>query len=326
MPKPQASLRDRHLRALLLSKRDQQEEHRDLNVRVLPLSAVRRAIALFAILLCTAGCRWNTAFERVQEVRRLNAALLVQFLKASDAGNRAVMAETDEMSATFAREAADATEATQKDADMMAVLLQGLGLAREASLLDDFRTKFADYRALDRRILELAVENTNLKAQRLSFTSAQQAVDATRDALDTIGRWEASKPQVWHIKALAFEALASVREIQVLEAPHIAERNDVAMTRLEKRMLAAEDNARSKLKELAGLVQPTSRPQLAAAETALGRFIDYNADIVRLSRRNSNVRSLAMSLDQKRKVAAACEASLRALQDALAQQGFMGTR
>ena len=91
-------------------------------------------------------------------------------------------------------------------------------------------------------------------------------------------------------------------------------------------MLAAEDNARSKLKELAGLVQPTSRPQLAAAETALGRFIDYNADIVRLSRRNSNVRSLAMSLDQKRKVAAACEASLRALQDALAQQGFMGTR
>jgi len=290
------------------------------------LSAVRRAIALFVTLLITAGCHWNTAFERVQEVRRLNAALLVHFLKASDASNRAVMAETDELSKTFAQEAEDATEAAQKDADMMAVLLQGLGLAREASLLDDFRTKFADYRAIDRNILELAVENTNVKAQRLSFTTALQTVDTIRDELETIGRWEASKPQIWHIKALLYEALARVREIQVLQAPHIAERNDVAMTRIEKRMFAAEDEARSKLKALEGLIGPTSVPRLTAAETAFVRFAEINADIVRLSRRNSNVRSLALSLDQKRKIAAACEASLRALQDALAQQGFMGTR
>ena len=293
---------------------------------MLPLSAVRRAIALFVTLLITAGCHWNTAYERVQEVRRLNAALLVHFLRASDAGNRAVMAETDELSKAFANEAADATEAAQKDADMMAVLLQGLGLAREASLLDDFRTKFADYRAIDRNILELAVENTNVKAQRLSFTAAQQTVDTIRDELETIGRWEASKPQIWHIKALLYEALARVREIQVLQAPHIAERNDVAMTRIEKRMFAAEDEARSKLKQLGELIGPTSVPKLAAAETAFVRFAEINADIVRLSRRNSNVRSLALPLDQKRKVAAACEASLRALQDALAQQGFMGTR
>ncbi len=295
---------------------------------MLPLSAVRRAIALFVILLITAGCHWNTAFERVQEVRRLNAALLVHFLKASDAGNRAVMAETDELSKTFAQEAEDATEAAQKDADMMAVLLQGLGLAREASLLDDFRTKFADYRAIDRNILELAVENTNVKAQRLSFTTAQQTADTILDELETIGRWEASTPQIWHIKALLYEALARVREIQVLQAPHIAERNDVAMTRIEKRMFAAEDEARRKLKALEGLIGPTSvsLPRLTAAETALVRFGEINADIVRLSRRNSNVRSLALSLDQKRKIAAACEASLRALQDALAQQGFMGTR
>jgi hypothetical protein len=45
-----------------------------------------------------------------------------------------------------------------------------------------------------------------------------------------------------------------------------------------------------------------------------------------LSRRNSNVRSLAMSLGEKRMLTAACEDSLRALRDALAKRGFTATR
>lgn len=287
---------------------------------------MRRALALIVILLTAAACHWNTALERVLEARRLAGDLQVQFLKASDAGNRAVMADTDETSVAFAREAQQATEAAQKDADTLALLLPGLGFAREASFLDDFRTKFAEYRALDRSILDLAVENTNLKAQRLSFTSAQQAADALRDSLDTIGRWESSRPTIWQIKALAGTALASAREVQVLEGPHIAEADDAAMTRLEKRMEAAEATARKALEALAGLVQPASRPQLAAADTALGRLIEVNAEIVRLSRRNSNVRSLALSLNQKRTITAACEAALHALQDALAKRGFTATR
>jgi hypothetical protein len=51
-----------------------------------------------------------------------------------------------------------------------------------------------------------------------------------------------------------------------------------------------------------------------------------NAQIVTLSRRNTNVRSLALSLGQKRMVAAACDDSLRALQDTLSKRGFSATR
>jgi hypothetical protein len=47
-----------------------------------------------------------------------------------------------------------------------------------------------------------------------------------------------------------------------------------------------------------------------------------NAQIIGLSRRNTNVRSLALSLDQKRNLIAPCEQGLRALRDAMAKHGY----
>lgn len=70
------------------------------------------------------------------------------------------------------------------------------------------------------------------------------------------------------------------------------------------------------------LVQPASRPWLATATAAIDQFIGLNAQIIALSRRNTNVHSLAPSLNQKGKLTGACEDSLRALRDALAKRGF----
>ena len=91
-------------------------------------------------------------------------------------------------------------------------------------------------------------------------------------------------------------------------------------------MATAEGTARGALKTLATIVPPASRPGVAAAVAALDRFMTVNADLVALSRRNSNVRSLALSLGQKRVLAAQCEDTLHALQDALAKRGLGGTR
>jgi hypothetical protein len=39
-------------------------------------------------------------------------------------------------------------------------------------LFEEFTQRFAEFRGLDRNIIDLAVENTNLKAQQLSFLVA----------------------------------------------------------------------------------------------------------------------------------------------------------
>jgi hypothetical protein len=71
---------------------------------------------------------------------------------------------------------------------------------------------------------------------------------------------------------------------------------------------------------------PAAGPQLAAASAALDQFAMVNAEIVSLSRRNSNVRSLALSLGKKRTVTAECEDLLQALEDTLASHHFAATR
>jgi hypothetical protein len=273
------------------------------------------------------GCRSapETFLQRVVEARRLAADLLVQFTKAADAANRAVMADTDESSATFAREAELATQGVQMRADALKPILDGLGYANERRLLEEFQGRFSEYRVLDRTILDLAVENTNLKAQRLSFGPAQEAAEAFRESLEASAR-SALGDNAWRSKAQVATAVAAVREIQVLQAPHIAEADDTAMTRMEGRMSTEEAAARGAIQTLSTIVRPESRPQLAAATAALDRFMGLNGQIVDLSRRNTNVRSLALSLGQKRKLAAACEQSLRALADALAGRGFAATR
>ena len=288
---------------------------------VRPRKPWSRAVCLTVIVMAASRCgNVNAGLERLSEARDRSADLIIQFTKAADASDRAVMADTDELSVAFAREADQARQNVQNDLDVLGPMLEALGYAGETRLFQEFTGRYKAYTELDRQILELAVENTNLKAQRLSFGPAQEAADAFRDSIQSLS--PADPAGAWHVKALAVTAIASVRDIQSLQAPHIADPDDAAMTRFEQRMASSESAARAALEALPGLIDPPSRPRLAAAGAALDRFMSIHAQILVLSHRNTNVRSLAMSLDQKRKLVGPCEESLHALRDALAKRGY----
>src|SRR3954463_1372957 len=132
-------------------------------------SAIRYA-SLAWIAIAAAGCTAPaTSLQRLAQATRVAADLRVQFTKEGDAANRAVMADTDEASVRFKRDAQQALGAAQMDSATLRPLLMGLGSEAELQLLDQFDRSFATYRDLDAKILDLAVKNTNLKAQQLSF-------------------------------------------------------------------------------------------------------------------------------------------------------------
>ncbi|HMC93765.1 MAG TPA: hypothetical protein VKO16_03230 [Polyangia bacterium] len=279
------------------------------------------------VLGMAVGCHGapRAVFARLAEARLLAADLRIQFSREVDASNRAVMADTDAVSIAFAHEAAQATESVEGDAGRLSEQLRGLGFPNETQMFDEFAGHWLEYRKLDRTILDLAVENTNLKAQSLSFGPASEAAGGFRDLLATVARATPAKDRC-RVDALIGEALLDVREIQVLHAPHIAEPDDAAMARMEKQMADLEAGARAALHGLSKLVAPGARAQLASAIASLDRFVDVSKKIVALSRRNTNVRSLALSLTGRPPLTAACDGSLRALQEALAKEESTATR
>jgi hypothetical protein len=267
----------------------------------------------------------GSVLVQLTEARRLAGELRVQFAMAVEAANRAVMSDTDEASSAAAREAQQATDAVEHDVQALQRIIDALGYTSDRVLLDEFSKRFAEYRALDATILPLAVENTNLKAQQLSFGPARQAAEAFRGSLEQAIR-SSTGAEAPRAEALAYRAIAAVREIEVIQARHIAESDESEMRSMETEMTAAERTARQALDRLRDRVPKASAADLAAANTALDAFNKTNTELIALSRRNSNVRSLALSLGRKHTVTGACEDSLKALQDALTAHGFAATR
>jgi hypothetical protein len=263
------------------------------------------------------ACNGAAALQQAAEARQLATTLQVEFAQAVEASNRAVMSESEPASSASAREAAASRERVKSAKSKLDGLLTDLQYAKEHKILEEFDGKFAAYEVLDAKILDLAFEKSNVKATRLAFGPARQAADAFEGALSQLGVADVK------VRALVLEAELAVRELQTLEPPHIAEPDDLTMARMEEQMSKLEASARAALEQLASAIGAAA---LEPASAALDRFMKTNAEIVTLSRRNTNVRSHELTLGQKRTLAATCNENLRALHEALVARARQPTR
>lgn len=129
------------------------------------------SVCLVELAAVAAACNAPMVLTQQVEARRLASDLQVQFTRAADAANRSVMSDTDDDAMTAAREAEQTTQAVLRDVEQLQSILKSMGYSEELRFLDTFKARFADYQKLDAEILPLAVENTNLKAQRPIFRS-----------------------------------------------------------------------------------------------------------------------------------------------------------
>jgi hypothetical protein len=272
---------------------------------------------VFVVVLTTSkeqspAARLALKDRKVEIVSRMRTALAT----VSEADNSAVMATTDQDSQTFANDARTATTTLQQGRDQLSGLLDTRGSPREKELLAEFSKSFVNLERVDRDLLALAVQNTNIKAYSLAFGPASEAIQAADEALAHLvsGYSESNSSDDKKIILLADDARISALRIQTLLPPHIAEENDQKMDALEGRMTREDQAIRKDLADLAAIGVLAADKDLTTAVARYEQFTEIRSQILKLSRENTNVRSLAISLNEKRRALLLCQDALTGLE------------
>jgi hypothetical protein len=283
-------------------------------------------LALLVAVLMLVGGSPSAAFRTTVRKSQLVAEMRVNLHAAVEAEKSSVLADTDEASqenADEARRGLMAIDAALKELESL--IAQGGG-TEERDLLREFLVSWEALKKIDAELLPLAVQNTNLKAQRLSFGPGADAAERLEAALHSLVEAQGSRDRGREVARWAFRAAAAAGRIQALQAPHIAESRDERMDEIEATMDACHRQLVEALTRLEEVVAAGSRPALAEALAAADALWKVNLEIIPLSRQNTNVLSLALSLGRKRVVTAQCEDLLAALQSVVDRPTFRATR
>jgi len=307
----------------------------DLNTgRKNPQISTRVALALIITLLLIVlalhfsgflgqDFRYETVLINTTKVIEIASRMRINLLKSTDLEKGAVMAITDEESQAFAEQSRKSADAVERDYHELKGLIDAAKIDKEMKLLKEFNDNWNNIQLIDKELLFLAVENTNIKAANLSYTAAAQAIANFERLLSELMDIPESDGERAQMAKLAYQAATTAYIIYSLEAPHINEAQDKKMDELETLMGMNEKKVCNALNNLSRLTDRHGNDALLA----FSKFMDVHKEVVRLSKMNTNIKSLRLSLDRKRKAAAQCDEILNSLQDTVQTgRSFKATR
>ena len=258
--------------------------------------------------------------QRVDLVSRMQLGLS----SASEAEKSAVMAITDRESKVFADQARAATAEVERERQDLKEFLKTGGTQSERELLAQFAQAFTEFQRIDNDLLGLAIKNTNLKAYDLAFGPAADAIEEMNGILSRIVAANADSPEATKVTLLACDAQINALRIQTMLPPHIAEESDEKMDKLDALIAREDARVRKDIDALKAIPSLSGNTDISRAASIYDRFSKIRAQILKLSRENTNVRSLAISLNQKRKVTLVCRDILNALKQTILEEPVRG--
>lgn len=257
---------------------------------------------------------------RVDLVSQMQVALESE----SEAEKSAVLAITDQDSKKFADLARAATAEVSAREQQLRALLNTRSNQHEMELLAQFSAAFGELRRVDDEVLDLAIKNTNLKAYSVLFGPSADTLTQMEAALARVLAKHADKADAKRATDLALGARIAVLHIQTLLAPHIAEESDTKMDQMEVAMAQQEVQTGKDLDALAAMAEPEADADVKTAASSFQRYRELKAQILALSRENTNVRSLTLSLNQKRNATSLCLDALNSLKQAILEEPIAG--
>jgi hypothetical protein len=286
--------------------------------------------ALMLLLVMVIVIHFQTGKRPVEQLafraKRVDlvAGMRLNLASASEAEKSAVLAITDQDSKTFANQARLATLEVELDQKELEKQLATGGTPNERDLLVQFSRAFTDLQRIDSDLLVLATKNTNIKAYGLAFGPAADDLQKMDSSLSNLVAKSSALPDARNVVLLAYGAQIAALRIQTLLAPHIAEESDRKMDELEEQMTKEDKEVRKDLGGLNAIQKLGGNPDLETVFSNYKRFSEVRRRILTLSRENTNVKSLTISLGQKRKVLFLCLDILTCLQQTILEEPIVG--
>jgi DNA repair ATPase RecN len=287
--------------------------------RALRIAATVGIVVVAVVSLGACG-RQPALLRQIEKLGLVNN-IQRRLLESVDAEKSAVLAVTDEESKEFAAQSKRSAEEIDRLKAHLAELINEDPRPDEREKLTAFDAKWTELKAIDGRLLELAVANTNLKATHLAARDGSTALDRFIASVDAL---TLASSDVTVVRSLAHAATAVAR-IQSLLFVHIPEASDVEMTTIEARIQELSGTVDTALREASPSIPPSAAGAAAEAAQAWAEYRRIAAEVIRLSRLNTNVISFDVSTHEKRTATGACLDALAELRAAI-QGGPNATR
>lgn len=264
----------------------------------------------------------DTGYANVVEKKRILAQMRIHLLKSVEMEKNAVMALTNDQSLDFADQSRTASAAVEQSLTTLRALIDAVPLQDEKKLVEEFTNCWTELGKLDQVILDIAVQNTNLRAAHLSKEKGSASLQHFEQALEMIAPSLAGTANDSRGIRLVCQALTAALKMYALHSPHIAEANDAVMSQIELQMKTEENKTSQSLDELAGMMNQEHREPVVQAKIAFADFLAVTAKVIELSRQNSNIKSLELSLGKKRTISAQCDEILGSFQEVVQSRNF----
>lgn len=253
--------------------------------------------------------------KRIELVNVMRSALAA----ASEAQNSAVMSTGEQDSQAFANQARAATADLERGRTELEKLLKERADSNELQLLNRVGQTLLEFQQVDKQLLDMALQNSNRKAFKLAFGPAMKLLQEMDEALSRIAADHAGSTSEKNMQVLqhAADVRIGVLRTQVLLLPHIAEENDQKMDEFEAQLAAESHKVQEKMASLAALLPPSDQANIQKAASNYAEFEKVKSEIIKLSRKNTDLRAVAIALNEKRKAMLACQDALVALEHAI---------
>jgi hypothetical protein len=267
----------------------------------------------------------GVAASQLWKSRRVTQ-MLSDLLASVEAEKNAILAGSDEDSGEFAAKAKAFSEKVEQSRQELLSNHKNEFSGPETKLLDEFTVAWGEFLTIDKELLGQAVLNTNLKAYRISASQAVQSFTDFEQAIRQTVQSSGQSDKIGQLAAHGLIALGMTAKILAMQAPHIAEASDSRMDEMEREMAVCAKAAQDSLDAMQLMITEQGRETFLDALRAFHEFNATNTEVVRLSRINSNVKALALSMGQKRRVTARCEELLETLRETIDTRLSKATR